>query len=371
VTAFFYLLVILGSLQGLVTTVLLYIKKPGSLSNRLLAMLVLLIALPGIHLYGHHIQLFGNSLATDILHASIPWVSVIIAGPLFYFHVRASLDPSFRISNKNYLHFLPIIIDLFPKLMEIVFLFGGLSFWSREVFSQNLDIYNKYADIPRWFSLTCYVYLAHDYIRKLPGSGLPAHTRIKQFLTAMKIFAGIWFLYLIPYLIPASNAVLRQTVGWLPVYIPMAILIYWTGISTFNQSVAAGSGTKKGDAASYPRELLEQTARRLLRSMEADHLYLDPELDLARLSEMTQIPAKLISATVNQLMNKSFNQFVNEYRVAAFKRRVLDPEAKNMTITGLANSCGFGSPATFQRSFKQITQLTPSEFMRSAGASVE
>jgi AraC-like DNA-binding protein len=370
-TAFFYLLVILGSLQGLVTMVLLYTKKPKQLSNKLLALIVLFIALPGIHLYGHYIHLFSGSLATDIFHAVIPWVSVMALGPLFYFHVCASLDTSFRIRRKQYAHFLPLIIDLFPKLMEIVFLFGGLSFWTRQELSQNLDIYNKYADIPRWLSLAYYVYLSHKHFKQIQDITIPGYQRIHRFLSAMKIFAVIWFLYLIPYLVPASNAVLRNTVGWLPVYIPMSALIYWTGIAAFYKPAdTATVAGKKMEPAAYPPGLLQQTAERLILGMESEHLYLDPDLDLGRLSERIQVPPKLISATVNQQMDKSFNQFVNEYRVAAFKRKVLEPEGRNMTITGLAASCGFSSPATFQRSFKQITQLTPTEFMRSASQSV-
>jgi AraC-like DNA-binding protein len=176
----------------------------------------------------------------------------------------------------------------------------------------------------------------------------------------------IWFLFLIPYLVPSLNSQLLQTVGWFPVYIPMAILIYWIGISDFY--AARGEVPmlkKKTDPLSYPAQLLEQTSQQLIISMESEQLYLDPLLDLSRLSKAIGVPPKLISATVNQYLDKSFNQFLNEYRVEAFKQRLLERGSETMTIPGLAKSCGFGSPATFQRSFKQITGTTPTEFMRS------
>lgn len=366
-TAFFYLLVLLGSVQGCITAVLLYVKKPRLLSNRLLAFAVILIALPGLHLYGHYTGFFGSAGFTDLLHALVPWVAVMAVGPLLYFYTQSALDNSFRIEGRMYLHFVPVVIDLFPKLMELVFLAGGLSWWDRQTFSSHLDTYNLYADIPRWLSLAYYIQVSARFIAAKENGHSAIFNRTRRFIAAMGILVWIWFLYLIPYLIPSLNAVLKDTVGWFPVYIPLSLLIYWIGITAFYQSPGnEPAATKRTEIAPFPQALLEQTARQLILCMESDKLYLDPALDLPRLSETIQVPAKLISATVNQYMDRSFNQFVNEYRVEEFKRRILEPGAENMTLPGLAASCGFNSPATFQRSFKQITGLTPTEFLRSA-----
>jgi AraC-like DNA-binding protein len=360
--SFFYLLIILGSLQGLVTTVLLFTKRPSRKSNKLLAVIVLLIALPGIHLYGHYVSFFNNSRITNFIHACIPWISVMALGPLLYLYVRALSDSSFTVRRKEFLLFLPMVIDLFPKIMEITSYTGLLQFWTKDIFTEYIDAYNKYADLPRWLSLAYYVFLSGNALKKYGG-----FARISNFILAMKIFVGIWFLFLIPYLVPSLNSKLLQAVGWFPVYIPMSILIYWIGISEFYAAPAeVPLLNKKADPLSYPVQLLEQTSQRLITSMESEQLYLDPLLDLSRLSKIIGVPSKLISATVNQHLNKSFNQFLNEYRVAAFKRRLLEPGSEKITIPGLARSCGFGSPATFQRSFKQITGITPTEFMRSA-----
>lgn len=61
-------------------------------------------------------------------------------------------------------------------------------------------------------------------------------------------------------------------------------------------------------------------------------------------------------------MGKSFNEFVNEYRVNAFKQEAMQPKMSHLTIAGIAFECGFNSQATFQRTFKQITGMSPSEF---------
>jgi AraC-like DNA-binding protein len=57
---------------------------------------------------------------------------------------------------------------------------------------------------------------------------------------------------------------------------------------------------------------------------------------------------------------------VNEYRVAMFKEKILLPEMNHLTIAGIAVDCGFNSQATFQRTFKEITGKSPSEFRKAA-----
>jgi AraC-like DNA-binding protein len=65
---------------------------------------------------------------------------------------------------------------------------------------------------------------------------------------------------------------------------------------------------------------------------------------------------------LNQHLHTSFNEFVNEYRVSAFKQKLCTDEVKHLTIAGIAAECGFNSQATFQRTFRQVTGLSPSEF---------
>jgi AraC-like DNA-binding protein len=68
---------------------------------------------------------------------------------------------------------------------------------------------------------------------------------------------------------------------------------------------------------------------------------------------------------LNQHLQKSFNEYINEHRIAEFKMKFLGLDFDHFTITGLALACGFNSQATFQRAFKESTGLSPSEFRKS------
>ncbi len=369
-TAFLYTLILAGFIQGIIMGCLLFFSGRRSTSNRLLALVVWLISLPGIHLYAHYQHFFDGRSWTDLIHALVPWIMIMAIGPLIRLYIRSIFEKSFSFKKKDWLHFLPVLIDLFPKLVELAFMAGLLSpfIHSRDSLVIFIDTYNLYADIPRWLSLAYYVHVSGKYIRQqtVDARKQGSVNWLHWFIVAMKAFVILWFIYLIPYLIPASSRLLSQTVGWFPIYIPLSVLIYWVGISgyRFSLSQPAVIPDRPADASTYPIELLEQASATLIKSMEADKLYLDPLLDLARLAEATRIPAKLISATLNQYLDKGFSHFINEYRVAEFKKRVLQPGAEHLTLTGLALACGFSSPATFQRIFKQFTGVTPTEYKK-------
>jgi AraC-like DNA-binding protein len=371
-TAFFNTIILLGIVQGFIMTGLLFFSKKQRYANRLLAALILLISLASFNLYGNYQNWFGSNLLR-FLADLIPLVVVMPFGPLIYFYVQSSLNPAFKVSKKNRLHFLPVIIDFVPSLTAVVFIIG-LVF---HIFNNNprawgnfIDTYNVYADIPRWFSMTFYVGLSAKYISqaktKPGGDGLQANFKwLQQLLRILFVFQCIWLLFLVPYIIPKYSDKLIDAVDWYPLYIPMAVIVYWLGIKGYVVSHISPSVKK-----AIPLQLIltpqviEKVVEALNRVMQEDKLYLNPGLNLDLVAQQTNLPSKTISSVLNQHMHKSFNEFVNGYRVEAFKQKVLQPHLNNFTIAGIASECGFNSQATFQRTFKQATGMSPSEFRK-------
>jgi AraC-like DNA-binding protein len=66
---------------------------------------------------------------------------------------------------------------------------------------------------------------------------------------------------------------------------------------------------------------------------------------------------------LNNHLNKSFNEFVNEYRIEEVKKRLVEKGNEHLTISGIALDCGFNSQATFQRAFKHVTGVSPKEYV--------
>jgi len=372
----FKTILLLGSIQGFIVSSLLFFSEKNRYSNRVLSLLIFLITLACFNLYGNYENWFGSSLlrlTADI----IPLVVVMPFGPLVWFYVQSVLDPSFKITKKQRIHFYPVLVDLVPSLTVITYIIGyftGLIRGKPGPWGIFIDTYNVYADIPRWSSITIYVWLSWKYLKaykaKLNGNlnGQTDNYRwLRQFVLAFIIFQSVWFVYLVPYVIPQFTDKILDTFDWYPIYIPMAILIYWLGIKGYIISQRQIVADKKINAASsISSQLADKVIGSLLKAMGDDKIFLNPNLNVAILSEHTGITPRIISAVLNQHLQKSFNEFVNGYRVSEFKERILNPDMNNLTIAGIAFECGFNSQATFQRTFKELTGQSPSEFRKTA-----
>ncbi|MEL6485381.1 MAG: helix-turn-helix domain-containing protein, partial [Bacteroidota bacterium] len=58
--------------------------------------------------------------------------------------------------------------------------------------------------------------------------------------------------------------------------------------------------------------------------------------------------------------------FVNLYRIEAFKDKVGDAAHEKLSLLGIAYECGFNSKATFNRVFKKLTNSSPTEYLKAA-----
>ena len=359
----FNTILLLGALQGFIISILLFRTREKKLSNRLLATLLFLMSLATL---GAWLFTTGLSNANGIaatLFALIPTTIIMPMGPLIYFYIKALLDPALTRKNIRRVHFYPVIIDLVPSLTVILFFAGALT----GMFASNpgpwgifIDSYHVYADLPRWISIMVYLWYSRRYIASLKKSNLGASIHldwINQFVRIFLIFQGISLLYLIPYLVPSYRNVLLEKINWYPVYIPVAIMIYWLGFKGLLIAYTQRRELQKTSTAdlTLTPEAIQDIIFQLKRSMEIDKLYLNPNLTVSALSHHTGISQKNISAVLNRQMQCSFNDFINHYRIAAFKEKMLQPESSHLTLAGIAQECGFNSQATFQRVFKEMT----------------
>jgi AraC-like DNA-binding protein len=369
ISGFLRTIILLGALQALVLSILLYFSAGrrastgrNSLPNRLLAALLILLALCSFKLYGTE-QGWFNYPYMGIVEAFIPTI-VMPIGPLIFFYTKSFLDPNFRLRKKDRRHFYLVFIDLVPQLTALIFIIGVLTGQLRNspgAWGRFIDDYNVYSDIPRWISITVYISLAGKYLDTQKGS-LVKFSWLRQFIRVFQVFQGLWLLYLVPYVIPQLTDRVLNSVNWYPVYVPLAVLSYWLGIKGYIMSFREIPVNQPPRAPSVPQDLAKKYISVLELAMKADRLYLDPALTLAALASHAGLPQKTVSVVLNQYMNKSFNEFVNEYRINEVKERLLKPESKSLTIAGLAYECGFNSQPTFQRAFKAIMGCSPSEF---------
>jgi AraC-like DNA-binding protein len=360
-------IVLLGVIQGLIASIFLWNRRENRRPNRLLAAIIFLFTLSCLNLYGENENWFGSAILQALIYI-VPLVIIMPVGPLLYFYTRSSIDPRFVIGKKQRLQFWPVIIDLTPSLTVIGFIVGlilGRVRNNPEPVGIFIDTYNIYADIPRWISISVYIWLSYRYLRIYKEKS-PASTDVKwlrQCLLVFAIFQGAWLLYLVPYSIPRYSQRIVAAVNWYPLYIPLVILTYWLGIKGYLRAQQQRLTGKTADrTVILASEIISQVRELLKTAMEDDKLYMNPDLSLYSLAAHIKIPPKTVSIVLNKYLLKSFNEFVNTYRIQAFQNKIMEPGAARLTIEGLAEDCGFNSKATFQRVFKEKTGRLPSEF---------
>ena len=98
--------------------------------------------------------------------------------------------------------------------------------------------------------------------------------------------------------------------------------------------------------------------------MALEKIYLNENLSLREFALHLKADPNLISFILNNHLDNNFYDFVNRYRIEEVKTKLNDPAYKHLTLLGIALESGFNSKTTFNRVFKQITGITPTEFQK-------
>lgn len=111
-------------------------------------------------------------------------------------------------------------------------------------------------------------------------------------------------------------------------------------------------------------ERAEAMLRRLLEHFQNEKPYLDPELSVDTLARSLAVPSKHLSQIINQQLGRSFNDWINAWRVEEAKRRLADQKLSHLSIVAIGEASGFRSKSTFNSAFRKETSMTPSAYRR-------
>ncbi|WP_298613042.1 AraC family transcriptional regulator [uncultured Thiothrix sp.] len=147
-------------------------------------------------------------------------------------------------------------------------------------------------------------------------------------------------------------------------------LIAWLGQATTmpplpEESSLTPETSSKTDPTDNPEQaaeyqLIVQALDQLLR---VQTLYCDPDLSLNRLARKLGTPARNVSAAVNSILNCNVSQLINAYRVECVTQQL---DQSEQTITEIMGNCGFQTKSNFNREFRRLTGMNPSEWRKRA-----
>ncbi|MFG6158811.1 helix-turn-helix domain-containing protein [Halomonas sp. 1390] len=133
--------------------------------------------------------------------------------------------------------------------------------------------------------------------------------------------------------------------------------VIFSGLSAEEARLAQSDDDPDAPEEDVDDELL----RRLATHMTEAKPYLDANLSVAQLARQLGVPARELSRTINRGLEKSFFEFVSDYRIAEARRR-LQVDDPGTTILQVMYDSGFNSKSVFNTAFKKATGMTPSAY---------
>jgi AraC-like DNA-binding protein len=103
----------------------------------------------------------------------------------------------------------------------------------------------------------------------------------------------------------------------------------------------------------------------LMRLMSDERIYRHDNVTIGTLATKLGIPEYRLRRLINQRLGyRNFNVFLNEHRIAEAKAALADPNQAEVPVITIAMDAGFQSLGPFNRAFKAITGVTPTEYRR-------
>lgn len=371
-------------IQGLIFAILLLIKykRKGNISNLFLG-LILLLTCYSQTCYTVGFMGWYNEFRTTKINYFLYNIAIAL-GPLIYFYVKSVTTSNFKFKKRHWWHF----AFAFTFIAYRLFIFSydamqpGFNETQNGVLKINVDeaIVQPIMGFIEFPFMLLYLaftlQLFYNYRRRIKQYFSNTYKLELNWILSFLVLFSLLFLYdtiqtVVGVFVTDLNYEQRWWLNLLSALITLYIGIkgYFTDTTklnklnfTFSPSLEAIPQISEDKTSKSVSEKDIETVKRL---METDRVYLNPELNLSDLAQQANMSRGQLSEVINSGFNKNFNDFVNMYRVNAFKDMIKEDKHKQLSLLGIAQECGFNSKATFNRVFKKLTNYSPSEYLKS------
>lgn len=323
---------------------------------------------------------FSNTLFINFHLLSAIFISMLMLhGPFLYLYISVLVNEKPQFDRRNLLHFIPFILfntfllisQLFPEMSEGIrldhvepahsapFLFNFfllLTVLSGPVyFIFSIRLFRK-LDIIIFNNFSKSENINLDWLRKLVYSFGAIWTVLMAFATihhAFQLFSWAFctnglFFSLSFFVILIGYFGLKQKEIFIQYPDPK------TEYVTERKKKYAGVLLKEVDAELY--------VSKIQHFMSIEKPYMDANLTLPELAAKLEIPSHYLSRVINEKLGLNFFDFINKYRIEEVKVKIANPEFNHLSLLGIAFESGFNTKSAFNRVFKKLTGLTPSEY---------
>ncbi len=367
------------ALQGVIFGVLLvrrFIKKKN-LSDLLLALLLFITCYHRTTFIIGFMDWYDTYRNTKINYYLISMTLAV--GPLIYFYVRSVTTAGFKWKKAYFIHFIPAAIYGVYRIFLLLYdsMQPGYNEVQNGVLMKGLNMpyISTFMNLMYLFSMTLYLAFSIQaflrYRRKLKHFYSNTYRYEMIWLASfLGVYTFLFGYFVIQNAIDSSITNLHWTTLWWYHFLSALVIVY-VGIRGFFTETTKLHDVRFSRTQDYAvgdvlmeEEIRDEDRDRILGFIADKKPYLDPFLTVAQMAKEMNIPSNQLSYLINTGFSMNFNDFINQYRVKAFNNEVEQGKHKQYSLLAIAMECGFNSKATFNRVYKKVMGISPSEYAK-------
>jgi len=364
----------LAIVQGILLSLLLYLKKENRHANRVLSVAILILSLDILCIYLSQMRIYEKYPFLFGFNVGYPF----IYGPIFYIYTLLVTRREGKFKPKLLLHFIPfVVVYLYAspfyllshdeKLLKINEYMTQLQ-WDMEIISIFKPIHGI---LYTWLSLRIITEFSERLKISFSNIDKKKLDWLKFLIMSTMIVWVVVAIVILAGLILGSHDILFNVI----IYFFISIFIYAIGYGALNHAEALNQTELEIDAIQDQiRDKYEKSNLRdediirlkdeLLEIMRTKKLFLKNDLTLGNLADELGITNHNLSEVISKAFNKNFYDLINTYRVEEFKELVKNPDYSHYSLLAVAFESGFSSKSSFNTIFKKFTETTPSEYRK-------
>ncbi len=297
-------------------------------------------------------------------------VFIMFIGPALYFYMLILFNPSVRIL------FRQGIWHALPALPAIVYVF----YFATLPLPVRMGLLTGDSDPLRWmdvvfdslFCTQCIVYFLICYTMVNGYRKVSYMLKVNGFqinLRWLYLFLVLSLASLILYLpINILHDCTNEQIGWGAAFLALPAM-YLFAQSVFTTGLSMQQSEKiprpSGRALQLDEDVFDQYLKKIIETVEAGQLYLQPACSLQQVSIQTGIHPNYITHIINSRFNQSFSDFMNEYRCRKALVLLEDSKYQRWSTEAIGAESGFGNRVSFHSAFKKVYGTSFYNYIRS------
>jgi len=332
----------LGAFNGLVLSLyFLFFAKPKHISNMFLGVFLGMISIRvGKSVFFH----FNHELSFHYLQFGL--TACFFVGPFLYFYIKSITNSSNKPFNSWKYH----LAILIPIALIVGFIYP---------FKNHVDLWRPHIIETIYIQWFIYILASIYLIRH----------RIKNLFYRKQKFTSLdtWlFSILIGNLFLVASYYFTSFVNYISGALTFSFLLYILLLFIFynkkNKSILFNNLKKYADKKIATGEASHLIENLNLVMNNEEGLYKNSNIKSSDIAKKIGVSTHQFSQLLNDNLGKNFSLFINEYRIEAAKKMLVDNSP--LTLEAIGYECGFNSKSTFFTTFKKIVGKTPAQFKK-------